>query len=402
MSYMLALLIFALVLFCAVMVSGWAERSVLSISVIFLVTGVIIGQSILDLIEVQPQNPMVERLIELAIFSVLFTDGMSFDLRQIREVWQLPGRALLLGMPLTLGAIAVLAHFLAGLSWLEALLVGAILSPTDPVFAAAIVKRVEVPERLRKLLNVESGLNDGLALPGVILMLNILNSAQRPLVSSVVELAAGLLIGSGISYLAIWVGRHLSLPPAGAYRPLHAFAIALIVLALSYLLQANLFLAAFAAGVTIATFCAEIRDAFHLFGESLTQILKLVSLLVFGALLSLSVLTSMTLSTYLFAVLVIILARPLVIELVLLYSDLTWPERAVAAWFGPKGFSSIFYVLLVVRNDVPNSNHILHVVAIVIILSILAHSSSDVGVARWLRRALDQRTAHTETSREAT
>lgn len=399
---MLALLIFGLVLLFAVLVSGLAERSVLSIAVIFLVTGIVLGQSGFHLIEVQPQDPMVAHLIELAIFSVLFTDGMSFDLHQIKQVWQLPGRALLFGMPLTFGAIAWLAQQMAGLSWLEGLLVGAILSPTDPVFAAAIVKRTEIPSRLRKLLNVESGLNDGLALPGVILMLNLLNRAQRPLISSVADLGEGLAIGGAVAYLAIWIGRHLLLPPSGAYKPLYAFAVALIVLALARLLQANLFLAAFAAGVTIATTCPEIRDAFHLFGESITEILKLVSLMIFGALLLLTVLTSLPWSTYLFAVLVIVLARPLVIELILLYSTLTWPERAVAAWFGPKGFSSIFYVLLVVRNGVPHSEHILHVVALVIILSIVAHSSSDVWVARWLRTTLDQRPAHNATPSEAT
>ena len=85
--------------------------------------------------------------------------------------WRLPGRALLLGLPLTLALTAVFAHYIAGLPWLESFLLGAILAPTDPVFAAAIVGREEVPGRLRHLLNVESGVNDGLALPIVLVLL---------------------------------------------------------------------------------------------------------------------------------------------------------------------------------------------------------------------------------------
>ncbi len=136
----IALLIFAITLLVAVLFSGIAERSVLSISVLVLAAG-FVSANVFGVIDVQPQNPLISKLIELAIFSVLFTDGMRFDLHEIKEVWQLPGRALLFGMPLTFGGIALLAHFLAHLSWNQSLLVGAVLSPTDPVFAAAVVKR---------------------------------------------------------------------------------------------------------------------------------------------------------------------------------------------------------------------------------------------------------------------
>lgn len=110
-------------------------------------------------------------LAELALFSVLFTDGQRIGVRDLTLAWKLPGRALLLGMPLTFLVTGVLAVVVAGLPWPEALLVAAVLAPTDPVFAAAIVGREEVPGRMRHLLNVESGLNDGLALPVVLVLL---------------------------------------------------------------------------------------------------------------------------------------------------------------------------------------------------------------------------------------
>ena len=103
-------------------------------------------------------------IAELALFSVLYTDGMRAPVRDLVSAWRLPGRALLLGLPLTLLGTALLARYVVGLSWAESILIGAALSPTDPVFAAAIVGREGIPSRLRFLLNVESGLNDGLAL----------------------------------------------------------------------------------------------------------------------------------------------------------------------------------------------------------------------------------------------
>lgn len=99
---------------------------------------------------------------------------MHVGIRDLLRAWHLPGRALLVEMPLTFGGIAVCAYLLTDFSWTEAFLIGAVLSPTDPVFAAAIVGREEIPNRLRRLLNVESGLNDGLALPVVLIMLAIL------------------------------------------------------------------------------------------------------------------------------------------------------------------------------------------------------------------------------------
>jgi len=165
------LLAFAALLFGAVLLSSSAQRSVLSTAVLFLVAGFVLGKGTAGLIVVRPDEPLVAQFTELALFSVLFTDGMRFPLRHLKEIWRLPGRALLYGMPLTLFGTALVAYFLVGLSWVEAALVGAVLSPTDPVFASALVGNDKVPGRLRHLLNVESGVNDGLALPFVIVLL---------------------------------------------------------------------------------------------------------------------------------------------------------------------------------------------------------------------------------------
>jgi sodium/hydrogen antiporter len=160
---MTLLLVFSLVLLIGVLISGVADRSVLSTAVLFLGAGVVLGEGMLGTLDLRAGDEAVGTLAELALFSVLFTDGQRVAVRDLRSAWRLPGRALVLGMPLTFLMTAAAGMTLLGVPWAEALLVAAVLAPTDPVFAAAIVGRDEVPGRLRHLLNVESGLNDGLA-----------------------------------------------------------------------------------------------------------------------------------------------------------------------------------------------------------------------------------------------
>ncbi|MCB0064136.1 MAG: cation:proton antiporter [Caldilineaceae bacterium] len=385
---MTLLLAFAFLLLLAVLLSGVADQSVLSIAVLFLGAGILFGDGVLGLIHVEAENLQTRNIIEIALFSVLFTDSMHFNLGQIRGSWRLPVRALALGMPMTLLAIALLARLLTQLNWVEAFLIGAILSPTDPIFAAAIVTREEMPPRLRQLLNVESGLNDGLALPAIVLMLEMLGKSEHHLVPVLGELVWGVILGIGVAYGAVFLIRRLSLPPVGLYKPLYAFAIGLLVLSLAQLFNANLFLAAYAAGMTIATTSAEVRDAFQPFGETISELLKLVALLVFGALLTFSIFTSLSLWADLFAILIIFLIRPLVIEVALIGSTLSWQERAVAAWFGPKGFASIFYGLLILEQDAAAAEYIAQLSAVVITLSIVAHSSTDVLATRWFQKQM--------------
>ncbi len=147
------LLVFAVTLLAAVLISERAQRTVLSTSVVFLVSGFLLGRGIFGQ-PPQGHEQAVETFAELALFSVLFTDGMRLSLQDLKREWILPARALFLGMPLTIAGIAAVGHYLAGLSWPHAFLVGAALSPTDPVFVAAIFHIREVPDRVKHILNV--------------------------------------------------------------------------------------------------------------------------------------------------------------------------------------------------------------------------------------------------------
>ncbi len=384
---MTALLIFALTLFLALLVSDLADRSVLSTAVLFLAAGFFVGPGMLNYLHLTNKDPIVGHLAELALFSVLFTDGMRAGVRDLINAWRLPGRALLLGMPLTLIATALLAYFFCHVSWIEALLLGAILSPTDPVFAAAIIGRKEIPGRLRHLLNVESGINDGLALPLVLICLSIIGDYKAGYGSLGIEILLGIAIGVVVPWLACIVRKARFFGVAKPYEPLFAVAIGLLVFAVATLTHANIFLAAFAAGVTVASARPGLREEFHQFGELITELLKLSTLLVFGALMSPRLLVELHAPDYLFALLALILARPIAMAIALWRSELDLRERATAAWFGPKGFASVVYGLLLFERGVPHAERLFRLIALVIAGSIVAHSSTDTLLARWFVKA---------------
>jgi sodium/hydrogen antiporter len=377
------LLAFAAVLLVAVLVSALAHRTILSTAVVFLVAGFVLGEETTGVLDLDAESSIVATLAELALFAVLFTDGMRVGLADLRSAWRLPGRALGWGLPLTLVVTAALAYFVAGLDWPEALLIGAVLAPTDPVFAAALVGNDKVPARLRHLLNVESGVNDGLALPFVIVFLAIAaGSDDLHLGELTTELVLGLVIGVVVPVAAILLERTRWFAASVAYEPLNGFAIGLLVLALGTVTHANLFLAAFAAGITVASFGPRQRVAFEHFGENIAELLKLAALLVFGALISWEFLTEIHWTGWVFAVLAIIVARPVALWVSFLRSGLGMREQAAAMWFGPKGFASVVYGLIVLESQIAAADEIFHLVALTIVMSILAHSSTDVVVAR--------------------
>jgi NhaP-type Na+/H+ or K+/H+ antiporter len=378
----LLLLVFGGTLLLAVLISARAHRTVLSTAVLFLAVGILLGDGSLGVISLSPDDDVVLVLAELALFAVLFTDGMHVGWSELRRAWRLPGRALALGLPLTMLITAGLAVMLTDLSVVESLLLGAVLAPTDPVFAAALVGNKRVPSRLRHLLNVESGLNDGLALPVVLVLLVAAGGEEAGPAVLLGELVLGVAIGFVVPFSALRLERSRVFASRGEYVALTSVAIALLVWGLCVITDANLFLAAFVAGITVATFGEREATAVADLGEVVAEMLKLAALLVFGLLISPPFLAEIPASGYVFAVLALVLARPLALAVSFLGSGLSGREQAAAMWFGPKGFASVVYGLLVLQSGIPAADELFHLVALTITLSIIAHSSTDVIVAR--------------------
>ena len=386
---MLALLAFALTLLVAVLVSAMAHRSVLSIAVLFLISGFSFGSGGLGWLPLKAGDPAVMKFIEIAMFAVLFADGMEVRLRDLRKQGNRTARALLIGMPLSILAMALLARFAVGLPWLHSFLLAAALSPTDPVLASALVGREEAPERLRKLLNLESGLNDGIALPLVVILLALAGRDEVEPLRLLGELALSVVIGVAVPWLVIRLERSRFFSTAGAYEPLLAFAIGLLVLALASLTHANPFVAAFTAGMMVETLGPHASENFDELGEGIAELLKLAALMVFGSLLTLRLLAQVPAAGWVFALLALFVARPLSLALSLKGSGLGNREVAAASWFGPRGFSSVFFALLILGSSVPRADVLFQLMAVVIAASIVLHSSTDVLVARWFEREKD-------------
>ncbi|GAA1227393.1 MULTISPECIES: cation:proton antiporter [Streptomyces] len=383
---MVLIAVFGVALLIVVLLSGLAARTVLSTSFLFLVGGALVSDGFLGLIHITPDSDIVSMTADLALFAVLFTDGMHVSFPKLRANWKHPARALGLGMPIAFVGMALVTHYLVGLDWTTSFLVGAVLAPTDPVFASAIVGRKEVPAKLRQLLNVESGINDGLALPVVLVLIAAAGPtsghAESSLSKIALELVLGLAFGVILPMAVIALVRFRLLGAESKLQPLLPLAIGVILYAVCHLTHANPYLAAFSAGAVLAARSPQAHEAFEPLGEALAELAKFAALLVFGALLTPQLFGDLSLGGYVAVVLAIVLIRPASLLLSLIGSRIERREVLVAAWFGPKGFASVVYGLLVLQAGIPHGEEAYTLIAVCIAFSIAAHSSTDVPIAR--------------------
>ena len=199
------------------------------------------------------------------------------------------------------------------------------------------------------------------------------------------ELLLGLALGFGVAAVVALAWRSKILTAEPRLQPLGPVAIAVVVYAGCHLTHANPYLAAFAAGSTLATLDPVAADRFEPFGDLLAELTKFAALLVFGALITPERLSHLGWQGWLLAVLAIVVVRPVSLLLSLLRTEMPRRERLTAAWFGPKGFASVVYGLLVLQSGIPDNEVVFDLVAVTIALSIVLHSSTDVPVARMLR-----------------
>lgn len=380
------LLAFALTLAAGVLLSDLASRTVLSVSVVFLAAGFALGPGGAAIIQVRPGDAVLQAFVEWALVSVLFTDGMRVTTDALRKDWRLPGRALLVGMPVTIAITAGLTRLVTGLSWQASWLVGAALAPTDPVFATALVGNHAVPRRVRHLLNVESGINDGLALPIVATVLAVSGTRGDALGPALLGAGGGVLLGGAVAWL---FGRLEASHVFGAsqdYVPIAAVAIGLLVYALAKTLDLNEFLAAFTAGIALSASASRISERFRPTGMVAAETLKLAAVLLFGAILSSQFAVLPSLREWGVATAAVFVARPLALAPSLLMTMLGWRERLTVAWFGPKGFASIFFGILILGSGFSGADAVFRLIALTVAMSIVAHSSTDVPIAKWLDR----------------
>jgi sodium/hydrogen antiporter len=386
-----ALLVVGLVLPVVAGLSGWLHGTVLSASVVSLAAGVVLAWS--GAITVRPESQLLLIAVELALLLTLFADGMEVEVELLREQWQPPLRALVVALPLTLCLLAVSARLLfTELSWSEAFLLGAVLSPTDPVVTSSVVTSERVPEAVRHTLNLESGLNDGLALPLVLFFLVLAapgGNAGGEGLHVLGEVGVGAVIGVAVALLG---GGLLARLPGGGirrtYEGVYALGLAFAAYGTAESSYGNGLIAAFVAGIALALARHEIPDTFVRFNENLSAAFQVITFVLFGALIVATGWHGSGWRIALFIVFALLAARPVAIWAAFGTVRLARPEKLFIAWFGPKGVASMLFALLVLASREPNRNLIFQIAAYLIVASIAAHGLTDTIGARWIEQRI--------------
>ncbi len=387
-----ALLIVGALLIAAAALSGWLRGTVLSISVLSVTAGAVLAWT--GVVDVSPGAKSVVIVVELALVLTLFADGLVVERELLRDHWTPAALALVLAMPITLLLLALAAKGLfPALSWAEAFLLGAVLSPTDPVVTSAVVTAKRIPATIRHTLNLESGLNDGLALPFVLFFLALATGADSPGIEAAKlagEALAGAVIGVGLALGGGWL---LSRLPGGGidhkYEGVYALGLAIAAFGLAEQTGlANGLIAVFVGGIALAVARHEIPDDFLEFNESLSALFQVVTFTVFGALVVATGWSGSTPKLAVFILFAIFVARP--VAVLLSFSRVREPlaHKLFIAWFGPKGVASMLFALFVLSSSDENRTLVFDVASFTVLASILAHGLTDTVGANWLVRRL--------------
>jgi NhaP-type Na+/H+ or K+/H+ antiporter len=379
------------------LLSGLAKRSFLSLTAVFVLVGLALGQGGLEVLEIDPRSAFVKDLTITALVLILFRDGLEVEGEMLQKAWHLPLRKLVLAMPITCGIIAVATKALTDLSWTESFLVGALLSPTDPVLSSSVVNNPRVPRVIRHSLNLESGLNDGLALPPVLALTAALGADSDFVWWRFVlqDLTVGVATGLVIGYLASRVLPHddrLAIPTH--QRALYLLGVAFLTYGLTTLPpHGNGVIAVFVCAIVLGNRRPDVRHYIETQSEDIIEIVKLGVFVVFGSLLAFDTLLDDGWAAVGVVAVTLLVARTVAVWIALAGTGVDRAEKGFMAWFGPKGVATMTFSLLVLSEGVPQGERIFNLAALTVLCSIVAHGASDTPGAEWLARRAEQRAA---------
>ena len=376
-----------IVIMIAALLSGVIERSGFPQVAVFLLMGAALGPAGLGILDLTLTSPILHIVATLSLVLVLFTDAISLNLAEVRRASTLALLVLGPGTLLSAALIAVLSWWLLGLSPAAAALLGAALASTDPVLLRGLLRRDDIPPTARQALRLESGLNDIVLLPIVLVAMAFLGEtasasnlywARLALDLFVLGPTAGVLVAvAGVATMTL-IRRRAGI--RRDYESLFSLGIAFTAYAVAEAVHGSGFLAAFAAGFTIAALDVEMCDCFLEYGETTAEMTLLFTFVLFGASLIWSGFTILSLPLMLFAILAL-LVRPLAFLLSLARMRLSRYERVLIAWFGPRGLSSLLLVLLPVFAGIAGSEQLFAICSLVVLLSVVVHGGTPLILA---------------------
>jgi NhaP-type Na+/H+ or K+/H+ antiporter len=381
-----------IVIMIAALFSGLIERSNLPQVAIFLGLGAVLGPAGLGMINIGLDSPALRIVATLSLALVLFTDALTLDINEVRKHAPLAVRVLGPGTILSAVLIALAGWALLGLHPAAAAILGAALASTDPVLLRGLLRYRGIPAGARQALRLESGLNDVVLLPIVLVAMVFLSPATAEhgpdwarmgldlfLLGPGAGIAVGLL---GVATLDL-VRRRIGI--RRDYESLYSLGVAFAAFAAAEAVHGSGFLAVFAAGLTISALDVELCDCFLEYGETTAELALLFTFVLLGSSLIWSGFGVATVVAIIFAVLVLLL-RPVVYALSLFRSQLQRKGRIIVAWFGPRGLSSLLLVLLPVFDGIPGSDYLFAVCCLVVLLSVTVHGGSLVWLGRLIAR----------------
>ena len=365
--------------------AGRFEARLLNGPLLFMLTGLLLGPAALGLLQSEIDREGLKILAELTLAIVLFSDAANANLKVLKTHEGLPLRLLLIGLPLTL-----LFGWLVGL-WLfpqipllELAILATILAPTDAALGKAVVSNPAVPAPVREGLSVESGLNDGICVPVLLVFLTLLVDTQShtPLVLAgvliVEELGIGAMTGLVLAWLAwrlqvLAIRHHWQLP---VWSQLTLPGLAVLCFATAQAIGGSGFIAAFVGGMLAGYLFAEQKHHLLEGAEEFVSLLSVITWVIFGALVIPTVWSSFTLNIWLYALLSLSAIRMLPVLLSLLGTQFAQETRWFIGWFGPRGLATIVFTVMIMDSPMLHTNTVVATAICTVLLSVLLHGLS--------------------------
>jgi sodium/hydrogen antiporter len=382
------------VLVAGALLSGIARRSLMSLAAAFVLAGFVLGHGGIGVLRFDASSKLVADLATVALIVILFRDGMEVDREALQVHWSLPLRKLALARPITAAIVACLARGLVGLGWTEAFLLGALLAPTDPVLSSGVVTDPRVPRVIRHSLNLESGLNDGLALPAVLALAAALVPAGEHFTwwrFVLQDIGLGLVFGIVCGLIGSWLMPR-DRPDAepgipGHQKALYGLGLAFAAYGTTVLPpRGNGLIAVFVAAIVVGLRRPDLRTEFARHAEVLFELVKLMVFVVFGSLLTLHGLFSDGWAAIAVVAGTFLIGRPVALWVALTGARINTAAKAFMAWFGPKGVATITFSLLVLARPVATGREIFDIAALAVFASILLHGITDTPGTNWIAR----------------
>ncbi|AHV35852.1 cation:proton antiporter [Aeromonas dhakensis] len=381
------------------LIAGRFESRLINGPLLFLLMGWLLGPGGIELLSLSIDSDGIKLLAELTLVIVLFSDAANTNWQVLLANRSLPIRLLLIGLPLTLLAGTLFGRWIyPDLPLLELAILSTILAPTDAALGKAVVSNPAVPAPIREGLNQESGLNDGICVPVLLLLLALIAPTEQHSGTGLLaitllleEIGIGLLVAWGLttftlrllktSYLNGWqlpLWRQLTMP-----------GLALLCFALAQTLGGSGFIAAFVGGLLMGRKLGEHKHAYMDSCEGYGDLLSVVIWMVFGATLMPMLAELLHWQYWLYAAASLTLLRMVPVWLSLLGTGLKLELKLFIGWFGPRGLASIVFAVMVLQNEpaLLGQRPIIATVLCTIILSVILHGlTANPWVARFKPR----------------